>query len=92
MENVKNATTKKPVNKKKVLYVAAECKGFMTTGGLAEVAGSLPKGIMTTDKNYAEVLKEVEAKYPDAEISPLSVYQAPGQRTKNISFRIKTWR
>ena len=44
MENV-SKTTKKPVNKKKVLYVAAECKGFMTTGGLAEVAGSLPKGI-----------------------------------------------
>lgn len=37
---------------KKVLYVAAECKGFLATGGLAEVAGSLPKGIMSADKNY----------------------------------------
>lgn len=46
---------------------------------------------ITTDKNYAEVLREVEAKYPDSEVGPLSVYQAPGQRTKNISFRIKTW-
>lgn len=37
---------------KKVLYVAAECKGFLATGGLAEVASSLPKGIMTADPNY----------------------------------------
>ena len=46
---------------------------------------------VTTDKSYAEVLAEVEVKYPEAKISPLSVYQAPGQKTKNISFRIQTW-
>ena len=45
---------------------------------------------VTTDKSYAEALKEVEAKYPDSIIMPLSIYQAIGQKTKNISFRIKT--
>jgi starch synthase len=37
---------------KKILYVTSECKGFAVTGGLAEVAGSLPKAIMTANKNY----------------------------------------
>ena len=45
---------------------------------------------LTTDKCYAEALKEVKAKYPDAEISPLGVYQAVGQKTKNITFRIES--
>ena len=46
---------------------------------------------VTTDKSYAEVLNEIRPKYPNAEIMPLSVYQAPGQKTKNISFRLRTW-
>ncbi|MBR3115652.1 phenylalanine--tRNA ligase subunit beta [Candidatus Saccharibacteria bacterium] len=46
---------------------------------------------VTTEKSYAETLKEVQAKYPEAEIMPLSIYQALGQKTKNLSFRIKTW-
>ena len=29
----------------KVLYVASECQPFIATGGLADVAGSLPKAI-----------------------------------------------
>ncbi|HKM29436.1 MAG TPA: glycogen/starch synthase [Bacilli bacterium] len=37
---------------KKILYVTSECKGFAVTGGLAEVAGSLPKAIMQANKNY----------------------------------------
>ena len=45
---------------------------------------------VTTDKSYAETLKGVQAKYPDSIIMPLSIYQAIGQKTKNISFRIKT--
>jgi len=36
----------------KVLYVASECSGFMATGGLAEVAGSLPKAIINSSKSY----------------------------------------
>ena len=43
---------------------------------------------VTTDKTYAEALMEVRKKYPTAEISPLSIYQAVGQKTRNISFRI----
>ena len=44
---------------------------------------------VTSDKTYAETLKEVRKKYPDAKIEPLSIYQAPGQETRNISFRIE---
>ncbi len=36
----------------KILYVASECSGFIATGGLAEVAGSLPKAIMDSSKSY----------------------------------------
>ena len=45
---------------------------------------------VTTDKTYAEVLKEVQEKYPEAEVLPLTIYQAPGQKTRNISVRIIT--
>ena len=39
-------------NKKtKVLYVTSECLPFCATGGLADVAGSLPKFIAQNDKN-----------------------------------------
>ncbi len=37
---------------KNILYVASECKGFAVTGGLAEVAGSLPQAIMKANKEY----------------------------------------
>ena len=37
---------------KKVLFVASECVPFIKTGGLADVVGSLPKGI---DKEYYDV-------------------------------------
>lgn len=43
---------------------------------------------ITTQKNYAETLKEVKAKYPEAEIKPLSIYRADGQTDQNITFRI----
>lgn len=46
---------------------------------------------VTTTKTYAETLAEVEKQYPDARISPLSVYQAEGQDSKNISFRIESF-
>ncbi len=40
------------MKQKKILYVTAECKGFVVTGGLAEVAGSLPQAIMKENKGY----------------------------------------
>ena len=43
---------------------------------------------ITSSKTYAETLKEVRAKYPDSIIEPLTIYQAQGQETRNISFRI----
>ncbi|MBQ3474409.1 phenylalanine--tRNA ligase subunit beta [Candidatus Saccharibacteria bacterium] len=46
---------------------------------------------VTTTKTYAETLTEVEKKYPEAKISPLSVYQPEGQEAKNISFRIESF-
>ena len=44
---------------------------------------------LTTSKDYAETLKEVQAKYPDAEITPSTIYQAMGQKTKNITFHLR---
>lgn len=44
---------------------------------------------VTTDKNYAEIEAEVRAKYPDAVITPGTIYQAPGQKTKNITLHIE---
>ncbi len=41
-----------------------------------------------TDKTYAEVLTELKAKYPEAKITPGTVYQADGQTTKNITFHL----
>ena len=43
---------------------------------------------ITTDKTYAEVLRELQDKYPDATITPGVIYQAPGQHSKNITFHI----
>ncbi|NLD26571.1 MAG: glycogen synthase [Acholeplasmataceae bacterium] len=37
---------------KKILFVVAECHGFAETGGLAEVAGSLPQALMASSRNY----------------------------------------
>lgn len=38
---------------KKILFAVAECQPFIATGGLAEVAGSLPKAIMAAkNSNY----------------------------------------
>lgn len=44
---------------------------------------------VTTDKNYAEALKDVQKKYPDAMIRPGTIYQAEGQKTRNITFHIE---
>lgn len=40
------------MKQKKVLFVTSECSRFAYTGGLAEVAGSLPKAITTQSKAY----------------------------------------
>ena len=44
---------------------------------------------VTTDKTYAEALKEVQKKYPEATIKPGVIYQAEGQKTRNITFHIE---
>lgn len=44
---------------------------------------------ITTDKSYAETLKEVQKQYPNAEITPGVIFQAPTQTTKNMTFHIK---
>ncbi len=44
---------------------------------------------VTTDKSYADALIEVQAKYPNAKITPGTIYQADGQKTRNITFHIK---
>ena len=44
---------------------------------------------VTTDKTYAEALKEVQEKYKGARILPGTIYQAKGQKTRNITFHIE---
>ena len=44
---------------------------------------------VTTDKTYAEVLREVKEQYPDAIITPSTIYQAEGQSTRNITLHIE---
>ena len=44
---------------------------------------------VTTNKTYAEVLAEMVKKYPDAEITPVGIYQPEGAEKKNITFHIE---
>jgi len=39
-------------NKTKILYVVSECQPFCATGGLADVAGSLPKFIQNSNPDF----------------------------------------
>ena len=44
---------------------------------------------ITTSSTYDEALEEVKKKYKNiVRVLPLSIYQAVGQRTRNISFRV----
>ena len=43
---------------------------------------------ITTTKRYAEVLAELKEKYPDADISPIGIYQPYDVEAKNITFHI----
>ncbi|MBO7718181.1 phenylalanine--tRNA ligase subunit beta [Candidatus Saccharibacteria bacterium] len=43
---------------------------------------------ITSDRSYAEVLKEFQGKYPEAEIIPGVVYQPEGQKEKNLTFHL----
>ncbi len=42
-----------------------------------------------TDRTYAETLAEIQKKYKNARISPVSIYQADKNSKKKITFRIK---
>lgn len=42
-----------------------------------------------TTKPYAEVFSEVQAKYPDAVVTPVSIYQPDNADTKNITFHLE---
>ena len=44
---------------------------------------------VTTNRTYAEVLAEMVKKYPDAEITPVGIYQPEGAEKKNITFHIE---
>jgi starch synthase len=49
----KPAKSAKPKNlKKKILFVSSEAAPFMTTGGLGEVVGALPKNLYKADNNF----------------------------------------
>ena len=42
-----------------------------------------------TDKRYAVILEEVKAKYPNATITPKSIYQPDNSEKKSISFHLE---
>ncbi len=42
-----------------------------------------------TAGTYAETLKKMQEKYPNAEITPVSIYQAEGSETKNMTFHVE---
>ena len=44
---------------------------------------------ITTDKSYAEALKKIQKDNPGAKITPGVIYQAEGQKTRNITFHIE---
>lgn len=58
------------MKQKNILFVVAECTNFVATGGLAEVAGSLPKAIMKANRGYKvrvmmPLYKVISNKYRD---------------------------
>ena len=44
---------------------------------------------ITSKKTYAEVFSEVKEKYPEAEITPVGIYQPEGVEEKNITFHLE---
>ena len=44
---------------------------------------------ITTDKTYAETLDKVKQDNPETKITPGVIYQAEGQKTRNITFHIE---
>lgn len=44
---------------------------------------------ITSKKSYQEVFSEVKEKYPDAEITPVGIYQPDGVEEKNITFHLE---
>ena len=53
----------------KVLYVASEAVPFAKTGGLADVAGSLPKALQNDDVDVRVIMPKfgkIDKKYVDA--------------------------
>ncbi len=75
-KTTKSATTKKavaktakPVEKKKILFVASESTPFIATGGLAEVIGSLSKALAATGRFDVRVViplySDIKKEYRD---------------------------
>ena len=44
---------------------------------------------ITTRKDYAVVFEELAAKYPDAEITPVGIYQPSDAKEKNVTFHLE---
>ena len=65
-----------------------ELRGAKKLSGSFETALKLDETV-TTDRTYAEVLSEMELKYPEAKITPISIYQAEEAREKNMTFHVE---
>ena len=44
---------------------------------------------ITTAEKYSVVLEKVQQKYPDARITPVSIYQPEGVTERNITFHLE---
>lgn len=73
------------MKQKKILFVTSECTGFATTGGLAEVSGSLPKAITKQSKAYkVKVVMPLYKKIIDTYGKKLKFV---GESTVNLAWR-----
>jgi len=68
----------------KVMYVAGECLPFMATGGLADVAGSLPKSIAKTGEVDIRVIMPL---YKKCKLEWFEKFEFLGSFTVHLSWR-----
>lgn len=71
-------------NKLKILYVASECQPFVATGGLGDVAGSLPKEIAKTNEVDIRVILPL---YANIKIEREKDLQFIGNFTTHLAWR-----
>ena len=72
-------------NKTKILYITSECLPFCATGGLADVAGSLPKFIAENDSNID--MRVVLPLYSDIPSQYRDKFEFVGKKDISVAWR-----